>query len=110
MLDTSHLPKDSLEHKINACKIIGGRGAKIDSIVRHINFVRKNAGGKVLVFSQWNDTLALIEQGLKQNSIGYVDLYRGTPRMRRTSALDKFRNDPDTVVILLHSKSQSRSV
>ncbi|KAG0172397.1 hypothetical protein DFQ30_010533 [Apophysomyces sp. BC1015] len=89
--------------QIGRCRIKEGLGAKMDSIIRHIKFIKETTNGKCVVFSQWNQVLGLLGEGLQKNQIGFVDFAKS----RLTGGLLKFRDDPDTNVILLHARSHS---
>ncbi|CAO3645911.1 unnamed protein product [Cunninghamella blakesleeana] len=80
-----------------------GLGAKLDSIVKHIKYIKMKNNGKCIVFSQWKNVLNLLSSGLTKNDIRFVDIV--------TSNKDKeilaFKNDPSINVILLHARTQS---
>ncbi|KAI7883171.1 hypothetical protein K492DRAFT_235541 [Lichtheimia hyalospora FSU 10163] len=92
-----------LLQQINQVEAIGGLGAKLDSIVRHIKHIVNTTGGKSVVFSQWKDVLDLLAGGLKRNNIGCIQL----DGIVRDDRIKQFREDLDTHVILLHARSQS---
>ncbi|KAF7730796.1 hypothetical protein EC973_001314 [Apophysomyces ossiformis] len=89
--------------QIGKCRIKEGLGAKMDSIVRHIKFIKETTNGKCVVFSQWSQVLNLLAESLQKNGIGFVDFAKS----RLSGGLTKFREDPETNVILLHARSHS---
>ncbi|KAI9313069.1 SNF2 family N-terminal domain-containing protein [Dichotomocladium elegans] len=93
----------SLLAEINEEQIVGGLGSKLDSIIRHIKYIIRNTGGKSVVFSQWKDVLHLIAGGLKKNKIESIQL----DGVVRDDRIRRFRDDPNTHVLLLHARSQS---
>ncbi|KAI8971976.1 SNF2 family N-terminal domain-containing protein [Mycotypha africana] len=95
----------SLIQKIGRQKIVEGQGAKLDSILRHIKYIKVTTQGKCVVFSQWTKVLEMLSLGLKRNGIKYVQLNSGSSTNKNT--VTKFQNDPDISVILLHARSQS---
>ncbi|ORX46136.1 hypothetical protein DM01DRAFT_1377862 [Hesseltinella vesiculosa] len=91
--------------EINRVGIHEGLGGKLDSIIRHIQYIRVTSNGKCLVFSQWRRVLDLIASGLDKNNIGYVNLVSGGKKTDED--VIKFRQDSNTNVMLMHGKSQS---
>ncbi|CAO3587752.1 unnamed protein product [Absidia cylindrospora] len=99
---SNDLSNDTLR-QIEQVPIKEGLGAKLDSVIRHIKYIQQTNNGKCLVFSQWNRLLGLLANGLKSNSIGYVDLIAG----KQDDSIVRFRSDPSINVMLLHSRSHS---
>lgn len=54
-----------------------------------------------VVFSTWRLTLDLVEDGLKQHSIGNVRFDGKVPQTNRQNVVKQFKNDPNTRVMLL---------
>ncbi|KAL8943245.1 MAG: hypothetical protein Q9211_001063 [Gyalolechia sp. 1 TL-2023] len=76
-------------------------GTKIDSIARHIIWLRENdPGSKSVVFSQFRDFLWVLGTAFSSFKIGYANL-DGKSGVRR------FKNDPGIECLLMHAKSSS---
>lgn len=95
---------NSLIQKINTVNIIPGQGAKLDSIIRHIKFIKNETNGKCVVFSQWTKVLEMLKRGLNENKIKCVTLNGGA---NNSAIVSSFQKDKNINVILLHAKSQS---
>jgi E3 ubiquitin-protein ligase SHPRH len=81
-------------------------GAKLDTIIKHIQYIRQiTEDGKCVIFSQWRTVLDILAGGLRRNDIGYVEF--GKAKNQQQSVL-QFRNDPNISVILLNARTQSR--
>jgi E3 ubiquitin-protein ligase SHPRH len=85
---------------IRNCRIKGSWGTKIDFLVKHISILRD----KVIVFSQFDGVLKIVEQALTENKIGFA-----RPDVNaKGRGLEDFLKDDDRIkVFLLHSRSQS---
>lgn len=92
---------DALVSKVNRTHISGSFGSKLDTIIRHILSLEDNE--KVVVFSQWDQVLDFLANGLAKNGIRYVR-FQGAQRNR---AAVQFRRDKDIRVFILDAKSQS---
>ncbi|KAG2182769.1 hypothetical protein INT44_005749, partial [Umbelopsis vinacea] len=80
-------------------------GAKLDTIIKHIKYIKKtDEEGKCVIFSQWRTVLDILAGGLRRNDIGYVEF--GKAKNQQQSVL-QFRNDPNISVILLNARTQS---
>ncbi|KAF3924676.1 hypothetical protein AA313_de0205507 [Arthrobotrys entomopaga] len=75
-------------------------GSKIDMVVRHLLWLRRNRGGKSVVFSQWKEVLDVFSRAMDGNGIGFSSL-------DDKKGLNKFKSDAEIEVFLLHAKSQS---
>ncbi|KAK6529100.1 hypothetical protein TWF694_004317 [Orbilia ellipsospora] len=75
-------------------------GSKIDMVIRHLLWLRRNHGGKSVVFSQWKEVLDVFSRAMDGNGIGFSSL-------DDKKGLNKFKSDAKTEVFLLHAKSQS---
>ncbi len=62
-------------------------------------FAEQN-GDKVVIFSQWQRMLHLVEQEMLERGIGYQFLHGGVPSEKRGDLLKSFREDPDCQVFL----------
>ncbi|KAI9002575.1 hypothetical protein DFJ74DRAFT_696102 [Hyaloraphidium curvatum] len=87
--------------KVQKIHLLGSFGSKLDTIVRHIMSLDK--GEKVVLFSQWEQVLDFLANGLAKNGIHYVR-FQGSQRNR---AAVQFRRNPEIRVFILHAKSQS---
>lgn len=101
---------EKIEHLIREIKkqqISSSQGAKIDSIIRHIKYIKEKNNGKCVVFSQWTKVLTMLKTGLKANGIQSTNVDAGAGSIASKSKIAKFQQDPNMNVILLHAKSQS---
>lgn len=89
--------------RINTQTIIEGQGAKLDSIIRHIKYIKNSTNGKCVVFSQWSRALDMLKNGLNENQIKFIGLSAGANK----ACVAKFQEDPSINVILLHARSHS---
>lgn len=79
-------------------------GAKVDSIVKHIVYLRAVKGdAKILLFSAWSAGLEVCMAALRESGIGYVRLDKG----KRKEAVTKFNEDPDAAVFILNASSSA---
>ncbi|KAF9197706.1 hypothetical protein BGZ49_001740 [Haplosporangium sp. Z 27] len=103
----SALSSDTIQpvpERIQKVKIQTGYGSKIDSIVRHIQFlIQEDPAVKCLVFSQWSNLLHLLTESLTINQIGHIRLDGASNK----SAVQEFKTNRDKHVFMLHAKSQS---
>jgi E3 ubiquitin-protein ligase SHPRH len=95
----------NLISEINKQTIVEGQGAKLDSIIRHIQYIKATDNGKCVVFSQWSKTLEMLQKGLSANGIKSTSI--NTSVALNKSRVAKFQQDPNVNVILLHARSQS---
>ncbi|KAI9097243.1 hypothetical protein DFS34DRAFT_114978 [Phlyctochytrium arcticum] len=85
----------------------GSLGSKLDTILRHLQFIRQNdPTAKTLIFSQWENLLTILAVGMTRNKIPHVKLVNGS-RAHRSDALRQFNDDPSMQVIMLNARSQS---
>ncbi|KAL8713493.1 MAG: hypothetical protein Q9220_002355 [cf. Caloplaca sp. 1 TL-2023] len=76
-------------------------GTKIDSIARHLIWLRENdPGSKSIVFSQFRDFLSVLATAFTSFKIGHASI-DGKTGIRR------FKNDPGVECLLMHAKSNS---
>jgi SNF2 family DNA or RNA helicase len=75
-----------------------GDSAKLDHLRAELAECAAS-GRKAIVFSQWVDTLDRIAQGL--GHLGHVAYHGRVPHAQRDGVIEKFRNDPNTQVILM---------
>ncbi|CAO3663847.1 unnamed protein product [Umbelopsis ramanniana] len=103
--DAEELLPASTFSNILSMPIKGGLGAKLDTIIKHIKYIKQtDEEGKCVIFSQWRTVLDILAGGLRRNNIGYVEF--GKAKNQQQSVL-QFRNDPNISVILLNARTQS---
>lgn len=78
--------------------------AKVDRIVSDIENAASQES-KVIVFSQFKDTVELIRAGLWAKGIGNVRLIGEDSMEARQEAVDAFQNDPETKVFVANIKA-----
>ncbi|KAH0268819.1 hypothetical protein KCU91_g9122, partial [Aureobasidium melanogenum] len=87
--------------QIKSIDLNGSFGTKIDTLARHILWIRKHdPGAKAIVFSQFREFLDVLGTAFKQFGVGYS-------RMRKPGAVDRFRNDAGIECFLLDAKTDS---
>jgi E3 ubiquitin-protein ligase SHPRH len=87
--------------QIKSIDLNGSFGTKIDTLARHILWIRQHdPGAKAIVFSQFREFLDVLGTALKQFGIGYS-------RMGKPGAVDKFKNDASIECFLLDAKTDS---
>ncbi|KAI8848832.1 SNF2 family N-terminal domain-containing protein [Chytridium lagenaria] len=97
--------QSALVTTLSAIPITGSFGTKIDTIVRHLLYLRQtDPGCKSLVFSQWEQVLYILSAALQANHIRFVRMEGGK---RGSDAVQKFREDAGLEVFMLHAKNQS---
>ncbi|RSX51735.1 helicase [Bifidobacterium goeldii] len=80
-----------------------GGSAKLDAIDELVESCR-DAGRKMLIFSQFTSYLDLIAQRLNENGIRYDEITGSTPKKKRLELVDSFNKD-DTPVFLISLKA-----
>ncbi|TIA03031.1 hypothetical protein D6C82_02203 [Aureobasidium pullulans] len=87
--------------QIKSIDLNGSFGTKIDTLARHILWIRKNdPGAKAIVFSQFREFLDVLGTAFKQFGVGYS-------RMGKPGAVDRFKNDASIECFLLDAKTDS---
>ena len=75
-------------HQIKNIDLDGSFGTKIDTIARHILWVREHdPGAKSIVFSQYRDFLDVLARAFSQFRIGFTSI-------DRKNGTQKFSTDP----------------
>jgi E3 ubiquitin-protein ligase SHPRH len=88
-------------NEIKSIDLSSSYGTKIDTIARHLLWLRANdPGAKSIVFSQYSEFLSTLAAALTSFNIGHVSI-------RTRGGIDKFRKDPAKEVFLLDAKSDS---
>lgn len=75
-------------NQIKNIEVEGSFGTKIDTLARHILFLRENdPGAKSVVFSQFRDFLEVLGRAFAQFRIGFTGI-------DRKGGVEKFKSDP----------------
>lgn len=87
--------------QIKSIDLNGSFGTKIDTLARHILWIRQHdPGAKAIVFSQFREFLDVLGTAFKQFGIGYS-------HMGKPGAIDRFKNDAGIECFLLDAKTDS---
>ena len=88
-------------NQIKSIDVKGSFGTKIDTIARHLLWIRENdPGAKSIVFSQFKDFLDLLGRAFAKFKISWTSIdSRG--------GIEKFKNDPGVECFFLHAKAHS---
>ncbi|KAF8060148.1 SNF2 family N-terminal domain-containing protein [Lyophyllum atratum] len=90
---------------INSMESFGDYGSKIQTLVRHLLYLKiTDPGAKSIVFSAWADSLHIMERALKSNGIRCL---RIDQKSKGESAAKRFKNDPEILVLLLHGEREN---
>jgi superfamily II DNA or RNA helicase len=74
---------------------------KVDELMCILEeFFTNQDGGKVVIFSQWQRMMRLVEQEMLERGIGYQFLHGSVPSQKRGDLLKNFREDPNCLVFL----------
>jgi E3 ubiquitin-protein ligase SHPRH len=88
-------------NEIKSIELEGSFGTKIDTICRHLLWLRENdPGAKSIIFSQYSDFLGVLSSALKHFKISGVSI-------REPKGIERFRRDPSKECFLLDAKSDS---
>lgn len=80
--------------------------AKLNVLLADLSAIRKkDVKAKVLIFSQFGETLKRLKTGLTDRGYQYRTLTGGMTRSQRTKALSDFQKDPPTTVFLLSTRA-----
>ncbi|KND04184.1 uncharacterized protein SPPG_01618 [Spizellomyces punctatus DAOM BR117] len=94
--DTTDEATTTLLSHLSNIPLKGSFGTKLDTLIRHL----KHLSTPSLVFSQWDQVLDILAQGLTRNNISYVILGKSP------NAIQRFR-ETNVQVLLLNARSQS---
>ncbi|APA09728.1 hypothetical protein sscle_05g044980 [Sclerotinia sclerotiorum 1980 UF-70] len=76
-------------------------GTKIDTLARHILYLRESdPGSKSIVFSQFAEFLPILARAFRVFRIGHASI-------DKPNGIEIFKNDPNIEVFLLHSRAHS---
>lgn len=79
----------------------GSFGMKIDTLARHILWIRSNdPGSKSIVFSQYKDFLDVLCRAFQQFKISFTSI-------DRKGGTEKFKNDPAVSTLMLPASGAS---
>lgn len=93
--------RDNVLHQIKNIDLDGSFGTKIDTIARHILWIREHdPGAKSIVFSQYRDFLDVLGRAFAQFRIGFTGI-------DRKDGIQKFQNDPSKECFFLPAKANS---
>ena len=88
-------------NQIKNIDLDGSFGTKIDTIARHILWIRDHdPGSKAVVFSQYKDFLDVLAKAFSQFRIGFTSIDRKT-------GIEKFTTDPSIECFFLHARAHS---
>lgn len=80
--------RDNVLHQIKKIDLDGSFGTKIDTIARHMLWIREHdPGAKSIVFSQYRDFLAVLARAFAQFRIDFTGI-------DQKEGIQKFTNDP----------------
>ena len=93
--------RDTILNQIKNIDLDGSFGTKIDTLARHILWIREHdPGAKAIVFSQYRDFLDVLARAFGQFKIGFTGI-------DRKDGIQKFKNDPSKECFFLHAKAHS---
>ena len=91
--------REIAQHLLQAAEAVPrGRDAKLQALVKLLN--GRLAGEKVVVFTEYRDTLRAAARRLETEHITYTIFHGGTPDRERDTAIHGFLTDPDIRVFL----------
>ncbi|KAK7030788.1 SNF2 family helicase [Favolaschia claudopus] len=94
-----------IHEEIQAIQSFGDYGAKIQTLVRHLSYIRNaDPGAKSIVFSAWADSLYIVERALQDNGIPCL---RIDQKRQGIPAVKLFASSEDTNVLLLHGEREN---
>ncbi|MCB0522235.1 MAG: DEAD/DEAH box helicase [Lewinellaceae bacterium] len=74
---------------------------KVDELMCILEeFFANQDGEKIVIFSQWQRMMHLVEQEMQERGIGYQFLHGGVPSIQRGDLLKNFKEDPNCLVFL----------
>ncbi|MCJ1282018.1 hypothetical protein MMC26_001341 [Xylographa opegraphella] len=88
-------------NQIKNIDVEGSFGSKIDTLARHILWIRENdPGAKSVIFSQYKDFLDVLSRAFSTFKIGFASI-------EKKNGVEKFKKDPSIECFFLHAKAQS---
>lgn len=93
--------REPILNQIKDIDIDGAFGTKIDTIARHIFWIRQHdPGAKSIIFSQYKDFLDVLHRAFTQFKIGCTSI-------DKKGGIQSFKNDPGIECFFLHAKAHS---
>ncbi|MCJ1431726.1 hypothetical protein MMC27_001081 [Xylographa pallens] len=88
-------------NQIKNIDVEGSFGSKIDTLARHILWIRENdPGAKSVIFSQYKDFLDVLSRAFIKFRIGFASI-------DKKNGVEKFKKDPSIECFFLHAKAHS---
>ena len=85
--------RDNVLDQIKNIDLDGSFGTKIDTIARHILWIREHdPGAKSIIFSQYRDFLDVLARAFTQFRIDFTGI-------DRKDGIQKFQNDPSVCIV-----------
>ncbi|KAJ7180438.1 SNF2 family N-terminal domain-containing protein [Mycena filopes] len=92
--------------EIQTMPSFGDYGNKIQTLVRHLSYLRNaDTGAKSIVFSAWADSLYIVERALRENGISCLRIDQN--RKGGLTAVKRFASSEDIDVLLLHGEREN---
>lgn len=93
------------QRDIHALDSMGEYGSKIDFLIKHLAWYRMmRPAVRHVVFSNWADSLHIVEKALRANGIRFVSLDANS---KKNNVVEKFHADKSITVFLLHAERES---
>ncbi|TXT06109.1 hypothetical protein VHUM_03582 [Vanrija humicola] len=93
------------QRAIFAMDMMGEFGSKINFLIKHLHYYRSTRPNtRHVVFSNWADSLSIVERALSINRIKYVSFDSNT---KSNNVVEEFHRDPSISVFLLHAERES---
>lgn len=87
--------------QIKNIDVEGSFGTKIDTLARHLLWIREHdPGAKSIVFSQFKDFLDILARAFRKFKIGFTSI-------DKKGGIEDFKNDPSIECFFLHAKAYS---
>ncbi|BEI82473.1 hypothetical protein CcaverHIS002_0303410 [Cutaneotrichosporon cavernicola] len=100
----NYMPPTS-QRDIHAMDTMGEYGSKIDFLVKHLKWYKiLHPTVRHVVFSNWADSLHIVEQALRANGIKFVSFDANS---KKNNVVEKFHADKSITVFLLHAERES---
>jgi E3 ubiquitin-protein ligase SHPRH len=104
-LDKINYMSPASQRDIHALDTMGEYGSKIDFLVKHLKWYKiMRPTVRHVVFSNWADSLHIVEQAFRANGIKFVSLDANS---KSNSVVEKFHADTSITVFLLHAERES---
>ncbi|MCJ1350477.1 MAG: hypothetical protein MMC33_000458 [Icmadophila ericetorum] len=90
--------------QIKNIDVEGSFGTKIDTLARHLLWIREHdPGAKSIVFSQFKDFLDILARAFRKFKIGFTSI-------DTKGGIEDFKNDPGIECFFLHAKAYSSGI